>query len=118
MEKAYAQALWNAVQGGKTPKEAVHALHDILKREGRQELMARIELAFKRLAAREREARPRIYVAHEKDAKKALAESGATDADVRVDATLIGGWRLEGAEELVDNSFKNRLLSIYSNVTD
>lgn len=118
MEHAYAQALWQAVKAGKSPKDAVHALHDILKREGRLELMSRIELALKRIAAREQSARPRIYVAHEKDAKNALAESGVHDADVRVDTTLIGGWRLEGTEELVDHSFKNRLLSIYSNVTD
>ena len=117
METAYAQALWKAIENGKDPKEAVAAMVQILKTQGRMELLPRIKRALVRLAAREAATRPRIYVAHEKDAKHALAKSGVDHADVHVDPTLIGGWRLEAGDSLVDNSFKKSLLSIYSNVT-
>ncbi len=118
MEIAYAQALWKSVQNGKTPKEAVAALMEILKRQGRIELMPRIQRAFTRLVDQNRSTRSRVFVAHEKDAKEAFAASGVDEADVCIDETLIGGWRLESADTLVDNSFKKHLLSIYSSVTN
>lgn len=117
MEEAYAQALWQAIKGGKTPKEAVSAVHAMLVRQGRLGLIPRIERALKRLAARESAARPKLFVAHQKDAKHALEKSGLDEADVYVDETLIGGWRLESADTLVDNTYKSRLLEIYSSVT-
>ena len=36
---------------------------------------------------------------------------------VRVDDSLIGGWRLEGRERLIDASYKELLLSIYNRAT-
>lgn len=117
MEKFYAQALWRAIEKGSTPKDAVASLATLLKREGREELMPRIKRAFMRLVQREKALRPRLYVAHKKDEKHAREESGAHDAEILIDEALVGGWRLETAEELFDKSFKNHLLSIYSNVT-
>lgn len=118
MEQAYAQALWKAVEGGKSPKEAVHAVHAMLVRQGRVGLMPRIERALKRIAAREAAARPKLFVAREKDAKLALEKSGLDESDVFIDESLIGGWRLESLDKLVDNSYKSRLLEIYSSVTE
>ena len=117
MEHSYAQAIWKAIAGGKTPKQAVATVVEILTRDGRIELLPRIMRALKRLSEREMNSRPRVYVAHEKDAKSAFKESGVSEADVCVDETLIGGWRLENAETLIDTSFKKQLLSIYSSVT-
>lgn len=117
MEKFYAQALWKAIEKGSTPKDAVASLAALLKKEGREELMPRIKRSFLRLVQREKALRPRLYVAHEKDSKRAQAESGVHNAEILIDDALIGGWRLETAEELFDKSFKNHLLSIYSNVT-
>jgi F0F1-type ATP synthase delta subunit len=117
MESFYAQALWKSIQKGTDPKEAVASLVRILKDESRLELLPRIRLAIKRIAAREKNMRPRMYIAHEKDAKHALAQGGVHDADVHVDATLIGGWRLETSETLIDNSFKKALLGIYTRAT-
>jgi len=114
MEKIYAQALWRAIEGGRVPKEAVDTLAKILKRQGRLELMPHIKRAFLRLAEANRATRDKIFVASEKDAKHALAASGAKDADVVVDTSLIGGWRYEGNGEIIDRSFKKYLLDIYN----
>ena len=123
MENAYAQALWNVIQKGTKPDDAVRVLHEKLRGEGREALMPRIALAFSRLAQKEsnREtvtltvankshehaARQEAFAA---PARSHLAEKGVT---VHVDPTLIGGWRLEGAEELIDASYKKHLLAIY-----
>jgi F0F1-type ATP synthase delta subunit len=116
MEGAYAQALWKSVQAGKSPSEAVHALVELLRHQGRLGLLVKIRKAFERVAALEHERRPRLYVAHQKDAVNARTQSGAPDAEVSVDASLIGGWRLEKRDELVDNSFKNHLVSLYESI--
>src|ERR1043166_2042061 len=118
METLYAQALWHVIEKGRSPKEAVSSLADVLKKQGRIELLPRIKRALVRLAARENAKRAKIYVAHEKDAKHALHASGAHDAEVRIDANLIGGWRLESADGLVDKSFKKQLLDIYNSVVE
>ncbi len=131
MEKVYAQALWQLVSTGMGAKEAVHAIHARLEKEGRAVLMPRVAHAFERIA--ERESRKRDYtltVARESDlthakreAKKALSthtsDSHAESVDLKtqVDDSLIGGWRLEGNEVLVDVSYKKRLLDLYNGVT-
>ena len=117
MEKTYAQALWKSVENGISPKEAVASLVHVLKMQGRAELVPRILRALRRLAEQHAQKRARIYVAHEKDARHALKKSGVAQADVCVDTSLIGGWRLESAETLVDTSFKKQLLDIYSKTT-
>ncbi len=127
METAYAQALWKLIQNGKKPKEAVRALHEMLVRLGRVRLLPKIARVFERLAERD-QARSGIVlsVAREKDeraahkaAKQFLAEMDVDSKEVttRVDETLIGGWRLEGKENLVDASFKKYLLQMYNRAT-
>jgi F0F1-type ATP synthase delta subunit len=115
---AYAHALMRLIEEGAKPAEAVKKLHTLLEREGRTALMPAVGRAFERLAAK-KAARERsvLTVAHAKDEAKARKESGAKDADVAIDATIIGGWRLEAEETLQDASWKNHLLNIYQNVT-
>gem|GEM_PF-526935 len=145
MESAYAQALWKMVEDGMTPAKAVHALHGILKTHGREALLPRIASAFARIAAREAKRTGVILtVAREKDihrarleAKKYLegmdaksarggsqpkadgprAQALGRDLKTQIDDTLIGGWRLEGKEQLVDASYKNQLLELYNRAT-
>ena len=117
MEINYAHALLEVIQKGMDSKKAVESLKDMLVRQGRLELLPRIARALRRIDEREKAARPRVYIADEKHAKKAFTESGLAEADVCVDETLIGGWRVEDGERLIDNSFKKHLLSIYSNIT-
>ena len=114
MEKLYARALWRSVENGRSPSEAVAGLVEVLKKQGRFDLFVHIQRAFVRLAEEKRNIRPRIFIAREKDAKYAFKTSGVEDADVCVDESLIGGWRLEASEDLVDRSFKKYLLDIFT----
>lgn len=127
MENTYAQALWRLLEDGKTPKEAVRKLHDSLAQHGRAGLLPKIARAFVRIAVSQEAKRTvTLTVARERDAHTAqkevaryLEEMGATSKDVVVkeQKDIIGGWRLEGRERLVDASFKNHLLSLYNRVT-
>jgi F-type H+-transporting ATPase subunit delta len=127
MEKAYAQALWSLVERGMDLKKAVHAVHEKLASEGRSSLMPRVARAFERLAERENRKRGFVLtVAHEKDAEGAKKEAktytsefgiDVADLKTQVDDSLIGGWRLEGNERLVDASYKQRLLELFNSVT-
>ncbi|MDP3645546.1 MAG: F0F1 ATP synthase subunit delta [bacterium] len=108
------------------PQKAVHALREILVARGREVLFPRIAKAFERIAVREsNRADVTLHIADEKDerharseAKKALAEmkldTGITN--IKIDGTLVGGWRLESGEHLLDNSYKRHLLNLYNNV--
>jgi F0F1-type ATP synthase delta subunit len=127
MEHAYAQALWTTVERGATPAKAVGALRTTLERQGRLALLPKIGHAFRRIAERQQQRTGiSLFVASEKDAKSAAnAAAGAIEKlgahakefDVKVDGSLIGGWRLEGAGILVDRSFKKQLLDMYQRVT-
>jgi len=106
------------------PKKAVDALHESLVVRGRQALMPRIAGAFSRIAARDQGRNGIVLsIAHESDERKAMREAkevlsemgaSASDVSVNVDDSLIGGWRLEGREMLVDASFKKSLLEMYN----
>lgn len=119
MDKAYASALWVALQKGMDPKEAVRSLHDSLARRGRASLLPQIGRSFERIAMREmQKKRSQLVVADARHEKNARKESGGKDAELVVDASLIGGWRLEDKETLKDASWKSALLSIYGTVTN
>jgi F0F1-type ATP synthase delta subunit len=127
MENAYAQALWNVIEKGMNPQDAVRALHDKLKAEGRAVLLPRIAHAFSRLARTESNRQVVTLTiadkAHEHTAAKDAIAASATshlaekDIEVHVDPSLIGGWRLEGREQLIDASYKKHLLAIYTAAT-
>jgi F0F1-type ATP synthase delta subunit len=127
MEHSYAQALWQLIERGMTPKKAVDSLRDSLAASGRLALLPRIGRAFARIAARnEGKNGVVLSVAREKDERKAkaaakelLQEMGVSPSEVTVvtDESLIGGWRLEGRERVADASYKRQLLDIYSRAT-
>lgn len=127
METAYAQALWNIVSKGGDAKKAVHSLKETLTAHGREKLLPRIAKAFERLAERNAHRTDVVVsVADEKDerrahaaAKEALAGLGmeAKHLKTQVDETLVGGWRLEGQETLVDASYKKDLLELFNRAT-
>ncbi len=127
MEHAYAQALWKMIGSGIKPKEAVHALHEMLVRLGRVSLLPKIGRALVRIAMRD-EGRSGVVllIAREKDESRAKKEAkeflfemnlDPKGVTVHVDDTLIGGWRVEGRERLVDASFKKSLLDMYNAAT-
>ncbi|MBI2610466.1 F0F1 ATP synthase subunit delta [Candidatus Kaiserbacteria bacterium] len=128
MENAYAEALWKMIEAGEQPKAAVAKLRAYLERHGRANLLPKIAHALMRVAARESAKRAVVLsVARHKDIENAEREArdilkelgtSAKDMEMRVDDSLIGGWRLEGRERLVDASYKKSLLEIYNKVTN
>jgi F0F1-type ATP synthase delta subunit len=127
MENAYAQALWNIIKGGMKPTEAVHALHEQLKKSGRVSLAPRVARAFERIADRDRTHNAVILtVADKKHEHSALAQAATAskmdlsekNVEVSVDPSLIGGWRLDARETLLDGSYKKHLLAIYRAATN
>lgn len=125
IEHAYAEAMQKMIADGKSPKTLVEALHKTLQRQGRTALMPRIARAFKRVVERESARNTvRLYVAHTHGAAKSKAKHAiealnvdSKDVEVMEDTTLIGGWRLEGREQLYDASYKKYLLELYKRVT-
>lgn len=123
----YAQALSRMLEKGAKPKELIAKLREILKRQGRTNLLPKIARVFARIAAREsRKNTVTLSVARTKDERDAhtaikgfLKEMDVSPKDVAVktDENLIGGWRLEGRGQLVDASFKKHLLSLYNRAT-
>src|SRR5262245_50835044 len=115
IEQTYAQALFDLLQNGEKPKSAVTKIHESLKAKGRAALMPAIGRAFERLAQREALKNTSVLVvARKQDESKARKESGAKDAEVRVDESLIGGWKLFDKGTMRDESWKTALLSIYN----
>jgi F0F1-type ATP synthase delta subunit len=118
MPEAYAHALARLLQGGEKPKEAVARVHQALQARGRASLWPHIVRAFARVIEKDaNKNRSVLYIARMSDEEKARKESGAKGAQVKVDASLIGGWRLEDKETLTDASWKKHLLSIYQSST-
>lgn len=117
--EAYAHALMRLIEKGDKPAEAMKKLHASLENEGRISLIPTIGRAFERLASKQaNREKQTLVLAHKKDEAKARKESGAKkEADVVIDGSIIGGWRLEAGEMLQDASWKNHLLNIYQNTT-
>lgn len=118
MEKAYAQVLFDLIQKGEKPKEAVHKLHEALASRGREKLMPAIGKAFERLVQRDAlKNRTVLVIARAKDEAKARLESGAKDAEIKIDQSIIGGWILYDKGTMKDESWKSALLSMYNGAT-
>ncbi|OGG80627.1 hypothetical protein A3A39_04010 [Candidatus Kaiserbacteria bacterium RIFCSPLOWO2_01_FULL_54_13] len=127
MQDAYARALWRVIQEGKLPKEAVAKLRATLERHGRARLLPRVARAFARIAARESSKNAvTLTIAQKKDERMAHKEIkeflrdmdvSPEDVEVKTDVNLVGGWRLEGREHLIDASFKKYLLDLFERVT-
>lgn len=91
-----------------------------LKSSGRMKLLPQIARELRKIAARRHALRPRVEVAHEKDAETALraaAREGFVTKEVRINPALIQGWRAQNGDKLIDRSAKQALLSIYQKVT-
>ena len=119
MEKLYAQALMKLIMSGMTPSHAVAAMHKKLKSEGREVLMPRIARAFRRLAGEAtRQSLETLIIADASHEGHARTEAKVgSEVVIAIDPSLIGGWRLEGQERLVDASYKKHLLSLYRRIT-
>jgi|CXWL01.1.fsa_nt_gi F0F1-type ATP synthase delta subunit len=91
-----------------------------LKSAGRMKMLPQIARELRKVATRRHALRPRVEVAHEKEATRALHAAtavGITAKHVSVNSDLIYGWRATSGDKLVDHSAKRALLHIYQQVT-
>ena len=124
MPEVYAQVLVKMVDKGDAPHAAVHKLHENLAEHGRSALLPKIARAFERfMQQREKRTAVRLFVAHHNDARHAKNEAehalgqAHVSLQVHTDTSLVGGWRVEAGEKLVDMSYKKQLLSIFNRAT-
>lgn len=117
METTLARVLLELLQKGMTPSETVKSLASILEKSGRTGLFPKVARAFDRLVqAQNHREQSVLFVAKGSDAKKAEKDSGAEDHVVKIDPTLIGGWKLQKGDMLTDVSWKKHLLSMYNRI--
>jgi len=114
----YAKAMLELAKSGKSDDDIVKGLLKSLKARGSLALLPKVANAYTRLLNKDSSARPVLTVARESDVKEALSLSG-TDAgiDIKIDDSIIGGYRLEEGGKLLDNSFKAKLLQAYRSAT-
>lgn len=124
MPEVYAHVLVRMVDKGDAPHTAVQKLQENLAEHGRSALLPKIAHAFERLMQKRRQKTDvRLFVAHHDDARHAKGEAehalGSTHEHMHVhtDTSLVGGWRVEAGERLVDMTYKKQLLSIFNRAT-
>jgi F0F1-type ATP synthase delta subunit len=114
----YAKAMFDLAQSGKSADSVVSGVVKSLKARGAMALLPKILSAYTRAISKASTKGATLTVAREADSAEALKLSGtSSDAKVVVDESLIGGYRLEEAGKLLDNSFKAKLLQAYRNAT-
>jgi F0F1-type ATP synthase delta subunit len=100
-------------------KDAVVKLVHHLRSVGRLKQLPSIAKELRRIQARRKALMPKVEVADEKDALRALAAAekvGIKVGRATVNTSLISGWRLMGGGQLVDRSGKRALVDIYKKV--
>ena len=120
MEKAYAQALLNALQKGTSEDELVSSLTKHLKAVGRMKLLPAILRELVMLRARTRTLGATLEVASESAKSEALSQAKAEGIDAKdavVNPLLISGWRAREGGRLIDRSGKRALIDIYRRIT-
>ncbi len=121
MEKEYALALARQIAQGSDEQKLVDGLVTHLKAEGRMKLLPGILRELKNLEARNSALAPIVEIASESEKAAALAAAkaaGIESPEVRVNPSLIRGWRLRSADTLVDRSAKQALVDLYQRITN
>lgn len=104
----------------KVRDEAVAKLILHLKSMGRVKMLGEIAKELRKVNARRAALAPLVEAASEAEAKEALhaaAEAGIVAKKVRVNTSLIKGFRVRGRGLLVDRSAKQTLVEIYQRST-
>jgi len=121
MEKEYAQALARSFRSGTDEAKLVDGFVKHLKEEGRMKLLPGILRELKNIQARAEKLAPSIEIAHESERASARAgakEAGIDTDNVRVNDTLIRGWRARSGGMIIDRSAKQALVDLYQKITN
>ena len=114
----YARALHILGQRGLNPDQLIANLKGVLQRKGLDKLLPRIYRAYRHLLEVQKKHKPQLIVARESDINNAVKELSITDLDrvnIKIDKRYIGGYKYIENGNLIDNSFKNKLLQAYRN---
>lgn len=121
----YTEATRALLQEGMKPAEAVKNLKKTLERRGHEKLFMRILKNLARELDKSSNTGAVLTVAEESDAKKLQKDIeyiagrlgiDTKDIETHVDESLIGGFTVETKDTLVDQSYKNALLTVYRRV--
>lgn len=117
----YAEALYRAhKEDSSRDAEHVASLIEILRRERRAALLPGILRALNRRFEQELRQLPEVTVARKEDTVRyaqEIEEAGFSGAPIRIDSSIIGGWRARRNSTLVDASHKSSLISLFNRIT-
>ena len=126
MKDSYQQAVLALINEGKDPKAVIAGLRDVLAKHGHEPLLRGVLKRVVRVLETGRQDVTKVTVAMEGDAQKhaeaiekAIKEVGSKDSrtETVIDETLIGGFVVEANAQIVDASYKHKLLHLYQNLT-
>jgi len=95
---------------------------DVLKKRGVLGLLPKILTILEHAINRDKSQKATLVLARDSDKDKILEAVGddfgkistlKEDLNIKIDESIIGGYRLETSGDLIDESYKSRLLSIY-----
>lgn len=123
----YAQALRDIIRDGdsSTYERSGDAFVELLKRRGHSKLLPQILKEFEKYNDRDIDTmQVTLTIAKESDASRYKEESkkyaGNGDLDehtaIKVDDRIIGGFKLETGDVVVDGSYKKMLLNLYREI--
>jgi len=122
----YTEATYQCIEDGMSTGDALEKLRALLEKRGHESLYPGILRTLLRFVeVREVKDMPVVTIANEsshstlkKEITEALKALGTEDApNIVCDERLVGGFHVRYQDKAVDNSYKQRLLTLYRNIT-
>ena len=121
MNRLYAKALWKVKEKGVDDTTLVSNLMKHLRERGREKLLPGILRELKVLKEQEKYQKGVVEVARESEktsAKEAAKSAGIITDDIRINPSLIRGWRARSGSTLVDRLAKRSIIDLYERIID
>jgi len=121
----YAKALISAAKTEKDTDALIASFFKVLKARGALKLLPKILTFLEHAQTKNASAKPTLTIAREKDKDSALMQienaikgivSSKDEIEIKIDDSIIGGYRFQTSKDLLDESYKTKLLSIYRSV--
>lgn len=107
--------------GGHKAVDRSHAFQSFMtyiRARGYAPLLPRILSEYERINVTSEEKNVHVTMVKKHPYKELLASHGIEgEAELTIDETLIGGYRIETESKLIDASYKNALLKLYHSIT-
>lgn len=112
LKQDYQKAFLSLLESGEDVGKTIKRVKVVMEKRGHSGLLLSVLKSTLRELDRTSVAKtPRLTVAREKDVKRYAA--GHKEAEVIVDPHLVGGYRFEKDNTMIDNSYKTKLLNWY-----